>query len=135
MDIKSVQIEITEDAAADKESLKQIELLKQEGFVILMDDFGSGYSSLQALSLKDFDNIKIDKSLIDGIGNEEGNVRLKYILLMINALGLKITAEGVENKEQLEFLKSTACDEIQGFYFQKPMPRKQFENYLKKEGF
>ena len=54
---------------------------------------------------------------------------------MINALGLKITAEGVENKEQLEFLKSTACDEIQGFYFQKPMPRKQFENYLKKEGF
>ncbi len=135
MDIKSVQIEITEDAAADKESLKQIELLKQEGFVILMDDFGSGYSSLQALSLKDFDNIKIDKSLIDGIGNEEGNVRLKHILLMINALGLKITAEGVENKEQLEFLKSTACDEIQGFYFQKPMPRKQFENYLKKEGF
>ena len=135
MDIKSVQIEITEDAAAYKESLKQIELLKQEGFVILMDDFGSGYSSLQALSLKDFDNIKIDKSLIDGIGNEEGNVRLKHILLMINALGLKITAEGVENKEQLEFLKSTACDEIQGFYFQKPMPRKQFENYLKKEGF
>lgn len=135
LDIKSVQIEITEDAAADKESLKQIELLKQEGFVILMDDFGSGYSSLQALSLKDFDNIKIDKSLIDGIGNEEGNVRLKHILLMINALGLKITAEGVENKEQLEFLKSTACDEIQGFYFQKPMPRKQFENYLKKEGF
>ena len=95
-----------------------------------MDDFGTGYSSLATLNMQCFDTLKLDKSLIDHIGDKNGETLLYYVISMGQKLGLHITAEGVENKLQLEFLKEHHCDDIQGFLFSKPMPSEQFEQIL-----
>ena len=77
-----------------------------------------------------FDTLKLDKSLIDHIGDENGEILLYYVINMGQKLGLNITAEGVENDVQLEFLKKNHCDDIQGFLFAKPMPTAEFEHLL-----
>lgn len=76
-----------------------------------------GYSSLASLNQMPFDTIKLDKSLVDYVGNENGEKLLKFIVQLVQSLGMKITAEGVEYKEQLDFLENLNCDDIQGFYF------------------
>ena len=96
-----------------------------------MDDFGTGYSSLATLSMKCFDTLKLDKSLIDHIGEPNGETLLYYVINMGQKLGLHITAEGVEKISQLDFLKENHCDDIQGFLFARPMPSSQFEQMLK----
>ena len=100
------------------------------GIRILMDDFGTGYSSLSTLNMQCFDTLKLDKSLIDYIGDKNGEILLYYVINMGQKLGLHITAEGVENSMQLDFLKENHCDDIQGFFFAKPMPPAEFENIL-----
>ena len=126
-----IQLEITESALQGMSSIQ--ELLKQfrnMGIRILMDDFGTGYSSLATLNMQCFDTLKLDKSLIDHIGDKNGETLLYYVISMGQKLGLHITAEGVENRMQLEFLKENHCDDIQGFLFAKPMPSAEFENIL-----
>ena len=126
-----IQLEITESALEGMSSIQ--ELLKQfrdMGIRILMDDFGTGYSSLATLNMQCFDTLKLDKSLIDHIGDKNGETLLYYVISMGQKLGLHITAEGVENRIQLEFLKKNHCDDIQGFLFAKPMPAVEFENIL-----
>ena len=107
-----------------------LEQFRKLGIRILMDDFGTGYSSLATLNMQCFDTLKLDKSLIDHIGDKNGETLLYYVISMGQKLGLHITAEGVENKLQLEFLKEHHCDDIQGFLFSKPMPSEQFEQIL-----
>ena len=126
-----IQLEITESALEGMSSIQ--ELLKQfrdMGIRILMDDFGTGYSSLATLNMQCFDTLKLDKSLIDHIGDKNGETLLYYVISMGQKLGLHITAEGVENRIQLEFLKKNHCDDIQGFLFANPMPAVEFENIL-----
>lgn len=126
-----IQLEITESALDGKSSIR--ELLKQfrnMGVRILMDDFGTGYSSLATLNMQCFDTLKLDKSLIDHIGDTNGETLLYYVISMGLKLGLHITAEGVENRIQLEFLRENHCDDIQGFLFAKPMPAAEFEKIL-----
>ena len=77
-----------------------------------------------------FDTLKLDKSLIDHIGDKNGEILLYYVINMGQKLGLHITAEGVENNMQLEFLKENNCDDIQGYLFAKPMPSTEFEGIL-----
>ena len=77
-----------------------------------------------------FDTLKLDKSLIDHIGDKNGETLLCYVINMGQELGLHITAEGVENHMQLEYLQKVKCDDIQGFLFARPMPSVQFEELL-----
>lgn len=131
VDHKYVQIEITESAIIENTVIVElIQKFHDAGFDILLDDFGSGYSSLASLNQMPFDIIKLDKSLVDYVGNENGEKLLKFIVQLVQSLGMKITAEGVEYKEQLDFLENLNCDDIQGFYFSKPLMLADFSAKL-----
>ena len=126
-----IQLEVTESTIEGKSDiLRLLEKFRSMGIRILMDDFGTGYSSLATLNMRCFDTLKLDKSLIDHIGDENGDTLLYYVISMGQHLGLHITAEGVENRMQLEFLQKNHCDDIQGFLFARPMPTDQFEKIL-----
>ena len=131
VDHKYVQIEITESAIIENTVIVElIQKFHDAGFDILLDDFGSGYSSLASLNQMPFDTIKLDKSLVDYVGNENGEKLLKFIVQLVQSLGMKITAEGVEYKEQLDFLENLNCDDIQGFNFSKPLMLADFSAKL-----
>lgn len=131
LDPKYVQLEIIESATVDNEDIASlIEGFHKEGFSMLLDDFGSGYSSLSSLNTMHFDTLKLDKSLIDYIGDGNGEKLLKSITKLGQSLGLHITAEGVETEAQLEFLQDLQCDDIQGYYFSKPLPKDEYEKIL-----
>lgn len=126
-----IQLEITESAMEGMSNIREfLEQFRNMGIRILVDDFGTGYSSLATLNMQCFDTLKLDKSLIDHIGDKNGEILLYYVINMGQKLGLHITAEGVENSTQLKFLKENHCDDIQGFLFAKPMPSAEFEHIL-----
>lgn len=131
LDTKYLQLEITESATIDNAEISNlIDEFHTAGFEMLLDDFGSGYSSLSSLNMMHFDTMKLDKSLIDYIGDENGEKLLHYIMKLGQNLGLRITAEGVETKEQVEFLRDLRCNDIQGYYFSKPLQMREFEKLL-----
>ena len=105
--------------------------LKSMGVRIAIDDFGIGYSSLSTLKQFPLDTIKIDGSFIrDVASNAQDKGMTTAIIAMGRTLSLTVVAEGVETKEQADFLREQACDEFQGFYFNKPMPADQFTRLL-----
>ena len=129
---KYVPIEITESTAIVSRRIKAIaDEFYDAGFCWHMDDFGSGQSSLNGLNVLRFDVVKLDKSLIDYIGDRNGELILKYTMVLAKELGLCLVAEGVENETQFRFLKENNCDSIQGYYFSKPLPPEEFEQKLK----
>jgi EAL domain-containing protein (putative c-di-GMP-specific phosphodiesterase class I)/GGDEF domain-containing protein len=135
LDSKYIQLEITESATIDNnEIFNLLEQFHMAGFKILLDDFGSGYSSLATLNRMHFDTIKLDKSLVDYIGDDNGEKLLNSITKMAQSFGMEITAEGVETVEQLMFLCNLDCDDIQGYYFSRPLPVKEYEECLKDAG-
>ena len=116
-------IEITEsDIGLDPDYLKlQIKRFHEEGFKVWMDDFGSGYSSLYALQYFDFDLIKLDMSFMRSFNTSEKiHVVLKEMMMLAIKLGVDTVAEGVENEEQIAFLREVGCDKVQGYYYSKP---------------
>lgn len=117
-----IQLEITESYMIDNEESLNLAVTKMHeyGFKVLLDDFGVGYSSLMSIHSLDFDILKIDKSFVDAIGTTSGNAIIQYTIQLGKKLDMKIVVEGVETKEQYEFLKICGCDEIQGYYFAKP---------------
>ena len=128
-----LELEITETADDQQISLKALEL-KDEGFKLLMDDFGSGYSSLNILLETPFDVIKLDKKFIENMMvSDKGKLILEHIVLMAEKLNLGLLAEGVETKEQIEVLQSIGCDQVQGYYYAKPMPKREFFSQLEKQ--
>ena len=135
LDSKYIQLEITESATIDNnEIFNLLEQFHMAGFKLLLDDFGSGYSSLATLNCMHFDTIKLDKSLVDYIGDDNGEKLLNSITKMAQSFGMEITAEGVETVEQLMFLCNLDCDDIQGYYFSRPLPVKEYEECLKDAG-
>lgn len=131
VDAQYVQLEITESATVNNKEIKGlIDQFHKAGFQLLLDDFGNGYSSLASLNEMQFDVLKLDKSLIDHIGDRNGEMLLYHIVNLVKSLGLRITAEGVESEEQVGFLKQLHCNDIQGFYFSKPLPCEKFETML-----
>lgn len=114
-------VEITESSVMDDPQgiREQVQRFKKSGFEVLMDDFGSGYSSLGTLRDFDFDGIKIDMSFMRNFG-ERSMAIIEPMVNMAKNLGIKTIAEGVETEEQLSFLKKIGCDQIQGYYFGKP---------------
>ncbi len=131
---KYIEIEITESAyEKTKENLKSIlKALNEKGFSTSIDDFGAGYSSLNLLSQLDFKVLKLDKAFLDsGIEEEKVKNVIDSVITMAKKLKMKVVAEGVEKREELELLKLLSCDLIQGFYFDRPIPVADFEKRLR----
>lgn len=128
---KDIQFEITEGTLYTEEKIgeKIIMTLKNLGFDILIDDFGVGYSSISMIRDINATEMKIDKSFIDDT-SERGKALTNYVIKIAEVIGMKTVAEGVETKEQYEFLLKHNCDIIQGYYFAKPMPAKEYEKFL-----
>ncbi|MCR4625011.1 MAG: EAL domain-containing protein [Lachnospiraceae bacterium] len=128
-----IEIEITESAyEKTKERLKAVlKDLNMKGFSTSIDDFGAGYSSLNLLSQLDFQVLKLDKAFLDS-GIEDIKVKnvVDSVITMAKKLNMKVVAEGVERKEELELLKNLSCDLIQGYYFDRPIPKADFEKRL-----
>lgn len=128
---KYVPLEITESAAAANADIKGLtDRFFSAGFALHMDDFGTGYSSLSSLNELHFNTLKLDKSMVDYIGNYGGDKLLEHTIALAKDLGLHVTAEGVENESQVYFLRGLRCDSIQGYYFSKPLPLKEFTERL-----
>ena len=131
--MNNIELEITESIMmkdADKAISLLIELNKM-GFNLSIDDFGTGYASLNYLTQFPVHSLKIDLSFIHRIETSPKDAAIvKAIILMAHSLGLRVTAEGVETKEQLNFLDDCHCDEIQGYFFSKPLPPDEFEALL-----
>lgn len=126
-----IDLEITESATIE-EGIDIIEIMnkmKKLGFLISIDDFGTGYSSLSTLQDMPADILKIDKSFVDRIGENEKNI-IDYILTIAKELNFTTIAEGVETKEQRDYLLENGCDIIQGYYYAKPMSEAEFEEYM-----
>ncbi len=130
-----IDIEITEYLFlqnSDKNS-QILRELHDFGVTISLDDFGTGYSSLSYLKRFPIDNLKIDKAFIDDCESVEGSVFVETIVKMGQTLNMKVVAEGVEIKEQFEYLKAIGCDQYQGYYFAKPLNSDDFEALFLKQ--
>ena len=120
-----ITVEITESIiGSDFEFMKeQVERFRKLGFPVWMDDFGSGYSSLDVLQSIKFDLIKFDMSFMRKLDeNEEGRLILTELMRLANALGVDTVCEGVEKESQVRFLNEIGCSKLQGYYFSKPVP-------------
>lgn len=132
-----LRAEITETAYVENPALliDTTIKLRELGFTVEMDDFGSGYSSLHMLKEVPVDRIKLDLHFLTESGDvEKGRTIVGCMVNMVKLLGMKIIAEGVETVQQAEFLKSQGCSDMQGFYFYKPMPVEEFEKLSEQKG-
>ncbi len=134
---ENLEVEITESILMQEEDTADtLQMIKDLHLRLAIDDFGTGYSSLSYLTSFPIDTIKIDRSFVMSCMSQRKNtVIIKAIVAMGHSLELKIVAEGIETKEQLELLQGYGCDEGQGFLFSPPVPANQFEELLKKGKF
>ena len=130
IDRNKLHIEITETAFAEQQEVVQIAIrnLHDAGYVIEIDDFGSGYSSLKFLKDVSAHVVKIDREFLKETSNmERGREILKSIIQLTKSIDMMVIAEGVETKEQLDMLVEMGCEWFQGYYFSKPLPVSEFE--------
>ena len=106
--------------------IKFVRSLREQGFECCMDDFGSGYSSLNMLKSLPVSTIKLDQKLFSEEEKERGKIVSRGIIQIARQLDMKVVAEGVETREYVDFLKEQKCDMIQGYYFGRPMPVDEF---------
>lgn len=128
--IKLLELEITE--SIDAEGVDDIvKKMKNAGFTMLMDDFGSGYSSLNMLKTTQFDVLKIDRSFLsEFMDSDRGRKIISHTISMSHDIGLDIIAEGVETSEQAQFLSECGCNSAQGYFYSKPIPPEDFDKKL-----
>lgn len=132
---KYLELEITESQIMnDPESaIAILSKIRELGIGISVDDFGTGYSSLSYLKKLPIDKLKIDRSFVNELPYDENDVAIvKSIVALANSLNLELIAEGVETKEQLDFLVSIGCHNIQGYYYSKPLPAHKYKEFLLK---
>ena len=132
IDPKKIELEITESfiATDSKKALEILNKIRAKGISLAIDDFGTGYSSMSYLKKLPITRLKIDKSFVDDLPYSPESVAIaKAIISLAKTFGIAITAEGVENKEQLDFLINENCDEIQGYYFSKPITLEELKVY------
>ncbi|MBQ1439624.1 MAG: EAL domain-containing protein [Solobacterium sp.] len=129
-------LEVTESAYVDNSDdlLQVVQRLRRKGFKIEMDDFGSGYSSLNMLSTLPVDALKMDMKFIQNVRENNRDFRMIELILDIaEYIGVPVIAEGVEDEEQLRLLKDAGCAFVQGYYFSKPVPAEEFEALIRKD--
>ena len=132
LDVAYLELEITESALMDdiEQAIATLQQLRQKGISIALDDFGTGYSSLSYLQKLPIDTLKIDRSFAIDIASNPSNAAIfQAIVSLAKSLELNITAEGVETEEQLTCLQNQGCDEVQGYYFSKPLPSDRFKDF------
>lgn len=125
-----IELELTESAFFDDKYvlIDTVNQLRHNGFIVSMDDFGAGYSSLNSLKELTIDVLKIDADFFRGIDSvDKGMLIVSEVINLAKKLNMKIVAEGIERKEQVDFLTAQDCDLIQGYYFAKPMSIEEFE--------
>ncbi len=136
VDHSLIDFELTESATYDDTDhmLSVLHELRDQGFKISMDDFGTGYSSLSLLTEMPLDTLKIDKSFVDKIGTdndrEQDIVVIRHIVALAKELDFVCLAEGAETKSQVDKLRALGCEVIQGYYYSRPLPVKEYENKL-----
>ena len=133
LDPAALEFEITESMVMHdpERAVKLLSRLKDMGIYLSIDDFGTGYSSLGYLKRFPLDSVKIDRSFIRDIpGDADDAAITRAIIAMAHSLRLKVIAEGVETEEQLRFLRDLGCDEMQGYYFSKPLAEDEFLRLL-----
>ena len=129
-----IELELTESAFFDDKQvlLDTVKRLRDAGFIVSMDDFGAGYSSLNSLKEMQLDVLKIDADFFRGVeAQERGLLIVSEVIDLAKKLNMKIVAEGIESREQVDFLTEQECDLIQGYFFSKPMPIHEFEEKYK----
>ncbi|MBQ2241618.1 MAG: EAL domain-containing protein, partial [Clostridia bacterium] len=134
IDYSHIAVEIIEDKTVDDDEkstmVNNLNLLKEKGMMILLDDFGKGYTSFGDLSDFDINIVKIDKAITQGATNQAGFVILKNIINTAHDLGFKTLCEGIETEEHKNIVIDAGCDMLQGYYFYRPMPVSKFEPLL-----
>lgn len=129
-----IRVEITESImASDPYVQREIERFRLAGFEVWMDDFGSGYSSLNTLKDYKFDELKIDMAFLSNL-NDVSRIIISSMVRMAKRLGLKTLAEGVETQEQMDFLKGIGCEKAQGYYYGKPQPLADTMKHMETRG-
>lgn len=129
-----LEFEITESLSMSNidATLRVLSCLREIGVSIAIDDFGTGYSSLSYLKKFPINTLKIDKSFVmDMTDNEEDKIIVETIITMAHSLSFKTIAEGVETKNHIDILKGFGCDDFQGYYYSKPITKNKFENYVR----
>jgi EAL domain-containing protein (putative c-di-GMP-specific phosphodiesterase class I) len=134
LDPQYLEIELTENVLINNiEVINRIHELKEMGMQIALDDFGTGYTNINYLKQIPLNSLKLDKSIIDNIdSNRSDEVIMQAIIAMASSLNFEVLAEGVETQKQLDCLKTVNCENIQGFYFSKPLLSQDIEELLKK---
>ncbi|MBO7698449.1 MAG: EAL domain-containing protein, partial [Erysipelotrichaceae bacterium] len=130
LDHEVFKLEITESAYTENadQVIQVVGALRKKGFEVEMDDFGSGYSSLNMLSSMPIDVLKMDREFIRNIDHDKKGQQLVGLILDIaRSLKVPVIAEGVERETQLQLLKKLGCNVVQGFYFSRPLPATEFE--------
>ncbi|MCW8931379.1 MAG: EAL domain-containing protein [Gammaproteobacteria bacterium] len=129
LDCKSFDLELTERVVMDTtESFQKIAELKKAGFIISLDDFGTGQSSLSYIKRFNIDKLKIDKSFVDDIPDDAQSCDIvQAIISLAKAMKMETVAEGIEDKRQIKFLKELGCGYFQGYYYSKPLPVEELE--------
>lgn len=133
IDVDSIHIELTENVMVEDKNLavERMVALSESGFSLSIDDFGTGFSSLSYLKDYPFDVLKIDRSFISDISSDEGSRNIVRIIIdLAKSFNVKVIAEGVSNKEQLDILTTMGCDMAQGFYFHRPESGNDFSARL-----
>lgn len=131
-----IELEVTESAFFDDKDIlvETVRQLRAYGFHVSMDDFGAGYSSLNSLKDIPIDVLKLDGEFFRGDDDDgRGQIVVKEAIQLARNLNMRVVAEGIEKKEQVDFLAGQGCDMIQGFYFAKPMPVAEFEEKVEKD--
>ena len=129
-----VPLEVTESAMiSDDAVISVLQEFYRYGFRIVIDDFGKAQSTLPMLKLPFVDTVKLDKSLIDCIGDRKGEIMLRQVVRLCYELGLYTTAEGVEAEDQVDFLRALDCTDIQGYFFSPPLPVEKYTEKLRQQ--
>jgi EAL domain-containing protein (putative c-di-GMP-specific phosphodiesterase class I) len=132
-DPRRLELEITESGLMDEPTaLSRIEELRRLGIRFSIDDFGTGYSSLSRLRSLPIDTLKIDRGFVAGIpGSRKDSDLVRAVITIAHGFGLSVCAEGVETRDQLDFLRAAGCDTVQGYLFSPPVPEEAFLEILR----
>jgi len=134
LDPRWLEIEITENMVMHdgEQMVDMLRAIKRLGVQIAVDDFGTGYSSLSYLRRFPVDRLKVDRSFVQEMAKDADSAAIvRTIIALGHNLGLKVVAEGVESEEQIAFLADNGCDELQGYYFSKPISAWRFRKLLR----